>query len=80
MNFSELAFRILLRAYPPSFRARYGTGMSEFKHLAVEEPAEEDEGILQGIEQHELAQAMAAEAAELVDVEEEEEAEATAGE
>ena len=62
-----------------------GTGMTEFKHLAVEEPAEEDDGILQGIEQHELAQAMAVQEAELEDVEEEEEeeeeeAEATAGE
>jgi len=55
-----------------------GTGMPEFKHLAVEEPAEEDNLILKGIEEHELAQAMAE-----IEIEEEEfdeEAEAAAEE
>ena len=37
-----------------------GTGLNDFKHLAVEEPAEEDERIIEGIELHELAQATAA--------------------
>jgi len=40
-----------------------GTGLSEFKHLAVEEPADEDERIIDGIHQHELVTAAAAEAA-----------------
>ena len=39
-----------------------GTGMSQFKHLAVEEPADEEEFIIEGIKDYELAQA-AAEAA-----------------
>ena len=39
-----------------------GTGMSQFKHLAVEEPTEEEEFIIDGIREYELAQA-AAEAA-----------------
>ena len=39
-----------------------GTGLTEFKHLAVEEPAEEDPLIIEGIELHELA-SLAAEAA-----------------
>ena len=37
-----------------------GTGLNDFKYLAVEEPAEEDERIIEGIELHELAQATAA--------------------
>jgi len=40
-----------------------GTGLNDFKHLAVEEPAEEDMRIIEGIEMHELAQAAAAAAA-----------------
>ncbi len=39
-----------------------GTGLTEFKYLAVEEPAEEDPLIIEGIELHELA-TLAAEAA-----------------
>ncbi len=39
-----------------------GTGLSDFKHLAVQEPADEDPRIIEGIELHELA-AAAAEAA-----------------
>ncbi|RKZ19077.1 DNA-directed RNA polymerase subunit beta' [bacterium] len=39
-----------------------GTGLSDFKHLAVEDPADEDNNIIEGIEMHELAQ-VAAEAA-----------------
>jgi DNA-directed RNA polymerase subunit beta' len=50
-----------------------GTGLNEFKHLAVEEPVDEDDRIIRGIEEHELAAALAAEmAAEM-------EAEAEAG-
>ncbi len=40
-----------------------GTGLSEYKYLAVEDPAEEDQRIIDGIHQHELAQAAAAEMA-----------------
>ena len=39
-----------------------GTGLNEFKHMAVEDPADEDSDIIEGIEMHELAQ-VAAEAA-----------------
>ncbi|MDX2472946.1 MAG: DNA-directed RNA polymerase subunit beta', partial [Candidatus Krumholzibacteria bacterium] len=53
-----------------------GTGLAEFKNLAVEEPAEEDERIIDGIHEHELAAvAAAAMAAEM-----EAEAEAAGGE
>jgi DNA-directed RNA polymerase subunit beta' len=53
-----------------------GTGLNEFKNLAVEEPAEEDERIIDGIHEHELAAvAAAALAAEM-----EAEAEAAGGE
>ncbi|MBU8871813.1 MAG: DNA-directed RNA polymerase subunit beta' [Gemmatimonadales bacterium] len=37
-----------------------GTGLTEFKHLAVDEPADEDSNIVEGIYQHELAEATAA--------------------
>jgi len=40
-----------------------GTGLTDFKNLAVEEPADEDERIIEGIELHELAQVTAAAAA-----------------
>ena len=53
-----------------------GTGLSEFKHLAVEEPVDEDERIIEGIHAHELAAEAEAAAAEIM----EEEAEAAAGE
>ncbi|MFT5233539.1 MAG: DNA-directed RNA polymerase subunit beta', partial [Candidatus Krumholzibacteriia bacterium] len=53
-----------------------GTGLNEFKNLAVEEPAEEDDRIISGIHEHELAAvAAAALAAEM-----EAEAEAAGGE
>ena len=42
-----------------------GTGLSSYKYLAVEDPAEEDQRIIDGIHQHELAQAAAVEAAAL---------------
>jgi DNA-directed RNA polymerase subunit beta' len=42
-----------------------GTGMTSYKSLAVEEPAEEDDRIIDGIHQHELAQAAAEAAAAL---------------
>lgn len=52
-----------------------GTGLGEFRHLAVEEPAEEDNHIIDGIHEHELAAIAAVElAAEL-----QAEAEAAAG-
>ena len=41
-----------------------GTGLTMFKNLAVEDPAEEDDRIIEGIEQHELAAAAAEAAAE----------------
>ena len=53
-----------------------GTGLNEFKHLAVEEPAEEDDRIVEGIQEHEISAALAAEIA----AEMEAEAEAAAGE
>ena len=53
-----------------------GTGLNEFKHLAVQEPAEEDERIIRGIHDHELAQAAAAAMAAQMEAE----AEAGAGE
>jgi len=53
-----------------------GTGLSKFKHLAVEEPVDEDDRIIRGIEEHELAAAVAAEMA----AEMEAEAEAGSGE
>ncbi len=37
-----------------------GTGLSDFKYLTVQEPAEEDDRIIRGIHDHELAQAAAA--------------------
>ncbi len=37
-----------------------GTGLNEFKHLAVDEPTDEDSHIVEGIYQHELAEATAA--------------------
>jgi DNA-directed RNA polymerase subunit beta' len=40
-----------------------GTGLNEFKFLAVEEPAEEDSRIIDGIHEHELATVAAAELA-----------------
>jgi DNA-directed RNA polymerase subunit beta' len=40
-----------------------GTGLVDFKHLTVQEPAEEDDRIIRGIHDHELAQAAAAEMA-----------------
>ena len=42
-----------------------GTGLTEYKHLAVEDPADEDMRIIEGIHQAELAAAAAAEAAAL---------------
>jgi len=53
-----------------------GTGLNEFKHLAVEEPAEEDERIIDGIHEHELAAVVAAELAASMEAE----AEAAGGE
>ena len=55
-----------------------GTGLSEFKHLTVQEPSEEDDRIIRGIHDHELAQAAAA--AMAAQMEAEMEAEAGAGE
>ncbi|MCP4574550.1 MAG: DNA-directed RNA polymerase subunit beta' [bacterium] len=55
-----------------------GTGLNDFKNLAVEEPADEDERIIEGIELHELAQVAAAAAAAEMALEGE--AEAAAGE
>ncbi len=43
-----------------------GTGQTQYKHLAVEEPADEDIRIIDGINQHELA-AAAAEAAAVLE-------------
>jgi DNA-directed RNA polymerase subunit beta' len=51
-----------------------GTGLTEFKHLAVDEPTEEETLIVDGIYQHELAEAAAAAVADS-----EVEAEAAAG-
>jgi DNA-directed RNA polymerase subunit beta' len=42
-----------------------GTGLSTYKYLAVEDPTEEDDRIVDGIHQHELAAAAAAQAAAL---------------
>jgi len=53
-----------------------GTGLNEFKNLAVEEPAEEDDRIITGIHEHELAAVAAASLA----AEMEAEAEAAGGE
>ncbi|PID80719.1 DNA-directed RNA polymerase subunit beta' [bacterium DOLZORAL124_64_63] len=55
-----------------------GTGLTQYKHLAVEDPADEDMRIIEGIHQAELAAAMAAEAAKLA--ESDEAAEAAGGE
>ncbi len=55
-----------------------GTGLNDFKHLAVQEPADEDPRIIEGIELHELA-AAAAEAAAAEGIFDSE-AEAAAGE
>nr|MEE4268460.1 DNA-directed RNA polymerase subunit beta' [Candidatus Krumholzibacteria bacterium] len=54
-----------------------GTGLTDYKALAVEEPVDEDQRIIDGIHQHELAQA-AAEAVAAMDAEEA--AEAAGGE
>jgi DNA-directed RNA polymerase subunit beta' len=53
-----------------------GTGLNDFKNLAVEEPAEEDDRIIEGIQEHEISAALAAEIA----VQMEAEAEAASGE
>ena len=53
-----------------------GTGLNEFKHLAVEEPADEDNRIIEGIQEHEIAAALAAEIAKEMEAE----AEAASGE
>jgi DNA-directed RNA polymerase subunit beta' len=55
-----------------------GTGLSEFKYLAVEEPSVEDDRIIAGIHDHELAAAAAAEM--VAEMEVEAEAEAGSGE
>ncbi len=56
-----------------------GTGQTQYKHLAVEDPADEDLRIVDGIEQHELAAAAAEELAAL-EAQEAAAAEAAAGE
>jgi len=53
-----------------------GTGLNDFKFLAVEETADEDDRIIEGIQEHEIAAALAAEIA----AEMEAEAEAASGE
>jgi hypothetical protein len=57
-----------------------GTGLNEFKHLAVQEPSEEDDRIIRGIHEHELAQAAAAALAAQMEAEAETETEAAGGE
>jgi DNA-directed RNA polymerase subunit beta' len=46
-----------------------GTGLNDFKHLAVEEPVDEDNRIIEGIQEHEIEAALAAEIAKEMEAE-----------